>query len=231
MVGEDLANVVAAAAEDGEDGFAEGSLERAAREPAVGLDVADFGLDGAAPSQELGERRRQTSSRAADQHLPAGDAMAAVASVDDDAAGCVVGGDSDLLQRLGQVVPVLGIARLRAHADDEAAVDRRGNADLAPELAAYGGLALEDAVDRRLMQVADLRAALGGLVPHPRRQDQPVADALAQRPLGDAGQVQVAAQVAQDAAGVALRRAQRLAHPRELLRVGVAADLGGATRA
>ncbi len=45
-LGKDLAEVVAAAAEDGEDGVAEGSLENAAGEPALGLHVADFKLEG-----------------------------------------------------------------------------------------------------------------------------------------------------------------------------------------
>ena len=50
-VGEDLAEVVSAAAEHGEDGVAEGALEAAAGEAAVGLHVADLGLDGAASAQ------------------------------------------------------------------------------------------------------------------------------------------------------------------------------------
>ena len=44
--GEDLADVVAAAAEDGEDGIADGALQGAAREAAVGLHMADLGFDG-----------------------------------------------------------------------------------------------------------------------------------------------------------------------------------------
>jgi hypothetical protein len=47
-VGEDLAEVVAAGAEDNEDGVAEPALESAAGEAAVGLHVADLGLDGTA---------------------------------------------------------------------------------------------------------------------------------------------------------------------------------------
>jgi hypothetical protein len=58
-VGEDLAEVVAAGAEDGEDGVAGGALERAAGEAAVGLHVADLGLDGAAAAQEPGQRGRE----------------------------------------------------------------------------------------------------------------------------------------------------------------------------
>ena len=45
-MGEDLADVVAAAAEDGVEGVADGALEGAAGEAAVGLHVADLGLDG-----------------------------------------------------------------------------------------------------------------------------------------------------------------------------------------
>jgi hypothetical protein len=49
-----------------------------------------------------------------------------------------------------------------------------------------------------------------------------------QAPLRDV--LEPAAQVAHDPAGVALQRAQRLAHPLELAGVGVAADLGRQTR-
>ena len=48
QMGEDLADVVSAAAEDGDDGVAEGALQGAAGEASIGFHVADLGLDGAA---------------------------------------------------------------------------------------------------------------------------------------------------------------------------------------
>ena len=52
-VGEDLAEVVPTAAEDGEDRVAEGALETAPRQPAVSLRVTDLRLDAAAASERL----------------------------------------------------------------------------------------------------------------------------------------------------------------------------------
>ena len=51
-VGEDLADVVAATAKDGEEGIADGALEGAAGETPVGFHVADLGLDGAATPEQ-----------------------------------------------------------------------------------------------------------------------------------------------------------------------------------
>ena len=53
-VGEGLADVVSAAAEDGEEGVAEQALEAAAGETTLGFHVADLGLDGAAALEEPG---------------------------------------------------------------------------------------------------------------------------------------------------------------------------------
>ena len=54
QMGEDLADVVTAAAEDGEERIADPAFECAASEASVGFHVADLGLDGAAPSEEPG---------------------------------------------------------------------------------------------------------------------------------------------------------------------------------
>ena len=54
-VGEDLADVVSAAAEHGVEGVTDGALEGAAGETSVGFHVADLGLDGAAAPQELAQ--------------------------------------------------------------------------------------------------------------------------------------------------------------------------------
>lgn len=58
-VGEDLEEVVAAAAEQGEDDVAGGPFEAAAGEPAVGLRVAALGLDAGAASERLRQNRGQ----------------------------------------------------------------------------------------------------------------------------------------------------------------------------
>ena len=56
-VGQDLADVVAAGAEDGEEGIPDGALQGAARQVTVGFHVTDFGLDGAATA-EIGDLLR-----------------------------------------------------------------------------------------------------------------------------------------------------------------------------
>ncbi|MBE7157372.1 MAG: hypothetical protein INR62_02850 [Rhodospirillales bacterium] len=60
---------MAAAAEQGEDGIAERALERAAGEAAIGLHVADLGLDRAVAAQPLGKPRHVAAPCAADQLL------------------------------------------------------------------------------------------------------------------------------------------------------------------
>ena len=54
-MGEDLADVVTAGAEDGKNCVADAAFQRTSGEPTVGFHVADLGLDGAAPFQELGQ--------------------------------------------------------------------------------------------------------------------------------------------------------------------------------
>ena len=118
---------------------------------------------------------------------------------------------------------VVGVARKAAHADDEALVQRRGDADLAAELVAHPCLALRDAVDLGLMQGIDLVAALGLLMQQVRDEGELGRHPIAQRSSRDV--TQVAAQVAHDPAGIALQRLQSLAHAPELLGMGIAADL------
>lgn len=50
-MGEDLANVVTASAQDGKDRIADQALERATCQAAVGFHMPDFRLDGAAPPE------------------------------------------------------------------------------------------------------------------------------------------------------------------------------------
>ena len=53
---QDLAEIVAAAAEDSKDGIAAGPLERASGQTPVCFHVSDLGFDGTASSQELFQR-------------------------------------------------------------------------------------------------------------------------------------------------------------------------------
>lgn len=50
-MGQDLADVVAAGAEHGEEGIADGAFQGASGEAAVGFHVADLGFDGAAAAE------------------------------------------------------------------------------------------------------------------------------------------------------------------------------------
>ena len=56
QMAQDHADVVTAAAEDGEEGVAGGSLQRASGQAAVGLHVADHRLDRASSSQPFRDR-------------------------------------------------------------------------------------------------------------------------------------------------------------------------------
>ena len=64
-MGDDLADVVNATAEHGAEGVADGAPEGTAGETAVGLHVADLGLDGAAPAQEPAQAGREAAAHAA----------------------------------------------------------------------------------------------------------------------------------------------------------------------
>ena len=97
--------------------------------------------------------------------------------------------------------------------------------DLAAEFIADPRLALRDAVDLRLVQGVDLAAALRSLVQETADQPELVENPVAQGPVGDF--VEVAAQVAHDAARVTLELSQGLAHAAELAGMGIAAHLHG----
>ena len=59
---QDLSDVVATAAEDGEDRITPGPFEGASGKATVCLHVSDLGLDGAAPSEEHLQGRGEPSS-------------------------------------------------------------------------------------------------------------------------------------------------------------------------
>jgi hypothetical protein len=183
-IGEDLADVVATATEHGEEGIADGSLQGTSGEATVGFHVADLCLDGAAAAEVSDQLRRRAAAGAADQATGPVLTVAALAAVDDDEVGALVGQDRHLFQYLPQSVAVIGIARKAAHADDEALVQRGGDADLAAELVADPRLTLGDAVDFGLMQGIDLVRAIGGLVKQLRHEAELPDDAIPQVAFG-----------------------------------------------
>jgi len=154
------ADVVAAAAQDGKERVAFGSLERASRQAAIVFLMADHRFYGAASSQELRNRAGHTAPRAADEDLHVLHAMATVSPIDEGKLRALVGQDFDLLQCLAESVTVVGIAWQRSHADHKATPVGRGHADLGAELIALVRLAHRNAIHRRFMQAVELALVL-----------------------------------------------------------------------
>lgn len=141
-VGEDFADVVAAGAEDGEDGIAECPFQRAARQTAIGFHVPDLSFDSASSSQQRCQFCRQAPARSADQHFRARHAVAAIPAFHDRQHWGLTCQDGHLLPGLGQGVAIVGIALQGTHAHNEALVDGGGQADVGAELVALVGLAI-----------------------------------------------------------------------------------------
>lgn len=165
--------------------------------------MADLCLDSAAAAKVSDQLRHQAASGAANQDTGSVLTVAAIAAVDDGEVGALVGQDRHLFQRLPQSVAVIGIARKAAHADDEALVQRGGDADLAAELIVDPHLAVGDAVDFGLMQGIDIVRVLGALVKQLRHEAELPDDAIPQVVSGDV--LQVAAEIPHDPTGVALQ--------------------------
>ena len=70
-VGQDLADVVAAGAENGKYGVANGAFQGASRQAAVGFHVSDLGLDGASAAEVRDQFGCQAATGATDQHAGA----------------------------------------------------------------------------------------------------------------------------------------------------------------
>lgn len=170
-VGQDLADIVTAGAEDGEDRVADAAFQRASRQATIALHVPDLRLDGASSPEELCQKRGDAASRAADQDLGGLHAMAAIAAVDHSQIRHLVGQDGDLLQCGCQGVAVVWVVGKAAGADDEASVEGGGKADLGAEFVTNARLALGDAIDLRLMERVDLVLALRRLLE--QATDQP----------------------------------------------------------
>jgi len=110
---------VAGGGEDGVDGVARGAEQEVAAEVAVVPRVADHRLDGAAAAQLAADGRCDAAPRAGDEDVVLVGVAAAVAAVDmgalDPGAGDALG-PGDLR---GQRMPVMGIARQGAGAEEE----------------------------------------------------------------------------------------------------------------
>jgi hypothetical protein len=86
-VGQDLADVVAADVQDGEERVADGAFQRASGQATIRLHVADFSLDCASTAQVCGQFWRQAAPGAADQDAGSLNTVAAVSTVDDNESG------------------------------------------------------------------------------------------------------------------------------------------------
>ena len=184
-MGQDLADVVAAGVQDGEDRVADGAFQGAAGQAAIGLHVADLGLDRASSTQVDDLLGGQPSACAADKDTGLAFVMPPVTAVDDGQIGTLVCQDRHLFEGLFQGVAIVGIARKAAHADNEAFVQRGGDADLAAKLIAHPSLTLRDAVHLGFMQGVDLIAPLGLLMQPLRHQGELGDDPVPQVALED----------------------------------------------
>lgn len=153
---EDHADVMAAAAEDGEEGISGDSFQRASRQAAVILHVSDHRFYRATPPQEFGNRSGDAAPGAADEDVHIFHTMAAIPSIHKGHVWRLIGQDFDLLQGFGQRMTVVGITWQRPHPDHEAASVGCGHADLGPELVTLVRLAFRYAIHRRLMQAVRL---------------------------------------------------------------------------
>lgn len=171
-VGQDLTDVVAAGVQDGEDRVADGAFQGVAGQAAIGLHVADLGFNRASSAEVDDLLGGQPSACAADQDTGLAFVMPPVTKIDDGKIGTLVCQDRHLLEGLLQGMAIVGVARKAAHADNEAFVQRGGDADLAAELIAHTRLTLGDAVRLGFMQGIDLVAPLGLLMQQLRHQGE-----------------------------------------------------------
>src|SRR3979409_1844614 len=128
----------------------------------------------------------------------------------------------DPRDHLSQRMAVIGTARQRPHMGDElaalAVLEGGGHADLDAELVRLMGLALADAFHFGGMQAVDLGAALSALL---RSYPSSEAEQGSQAALEPVVAVDLAGNVADDAAEIGLERAQCPVGALELLGMGV----------
>ena len=109
-MGQDLADIVAAGVQDGEDCVADGAFQGASGQAAIGLHVADFCLDRTSTAQVCDQFWRQTAPGAADQDAGRLNTVAAVSAVDDGKIGALVRQYLHLFEGLFQGVAVVRVA-------------------------------------------------------------------------------------------------------------------------
>ena len=86
---QDLSDVVAAGAEHEEHGTADGAVQGASRQAAIGLHVANLCLDGASTSQVCDQFWRQAAPCATDPDAGRLNTVAAVSAIDDGQIGAL----------------------------------------------------------------------------------------------------------------------------------------------
>lgn len=221
-VGEDHADIVAAAAQDSMERITERALESVTGEAAIRFHVADHRLDRAAPTQVAPERRRHPALLPRDVDRRGRHAVTAVAAIHEGPLRTGVGQDLHLLQGFTQRVSVVRIAGHRPHAYNEALLVGRRHRHLGPELVAHPSFALGDAVHFRLVQRVKLALVLRLLPQQPVHEDDLRLEALPQAVVRHS--TKLALDVPHDPAGIALQPPQGLAHPLELPGMGIAPD-------
>ena len=90
-VGEDLSDVVAAAAQHRKEGVADGAFQATTRKASIGFQVSCRRLDGAAAVAISDQPGRQSAPGSGDQHAGRRNAVAAITTVDDSQVGPVAG--------------------------------------------------------------------------------------------------------------------------------------------
>ncbi len=101
-------DIVATAAQNGEDGIAAQPLEGTSCQATVALHVTYLWIYGASPSEQFLELGRQAASGARDQSLALFHTKATIAAIDHCECRALVRQDFDLLQGLCQGVPIIG---------------------------------------------------------------------------------------------------------------------------
>ena len=121
-VGQDLADVMAAGAEHGEDGIAKRAFQWTSGQAAIGFHVTDLSLDGASATQVGDQFWRQAAAHSADQDAGLSLTMATIATVNDRQLGTLVCEDCHLLKGPREGVAIVGRTWEAAHAHHKALV-------------------------------------------------------------------------------------------------------------
>lgn len=113
---------MSAGVQHGEDCIADGAVQGASGQAAIGLHVANLGFDRASPAEVDGLFGSQSPACAADQDTGFAFVMAPVTAINDGKLRALICEDLDLAERFSQRVAIIRIAGEAAHADHEALV-------------------------------------------------------------------------------------------------------------